>query len=78
MKTERKFSWCVRYYDVKSGTVSYRVFVGLSVREINEETNDLRHLITMALMKLFNFNTDSETYHIEHIDSISHLHDMDK
>lgn len=45
---------------------------------LSEETNDLRHLITMALMKLFNFNTDSETYHIEHIDSISHLHDMDK
>lgn len=40
MKTERKFSWCVRYYDVKSGTVSYRVFVGLSVREINEEITD--------------------------------------
>lgn len=45
---------------------------------LSEETNDLRHLITMVLMKLFNFNTDSETYHIEHIDSISHLHDMDK
>lgn len=40
MKTERKFSWCARYYDVKSGTVSYRVFVGLSVREINEEITD--------------------------------------
>lgn len=45
---------------------------------LSEETDDLRHLISMALMKLSNFNTDSETYHIEHIDSISHLHDMDK
>ena len=35
-----KFSWCVRYYDIKSGTVSYRVFIGLSVREINEEITD--------------------------------------
>lgn len=40
MKTERKFTWCVRYYDVKAGSVSYRVFVGLSVREINEEVTD--------------------------------------
>ena len=37
MKTERKFTWRVRHYDVKPGSVSYRVFVGLSVREINEE-----------------------------------------
>lgn len=40
MKTERKFTWCVRYYDIKTGSVSYRVFVGLSVREINEEIVD--------------------------------------
>lgn len=45
---------------------------------LSEETNDLRHLISMALMKLSNFSTDSETYYIEHIDSISHLSDMDK
>lgn len=45
---------------------------------LSEETNDLRHLITMALMKLFSFNTDSETYYIEHIDSIPHSRDMDK
>lgn len=40
MKTERKFTWCVRYYDIKAGSVSYRVFVGLSVREINKEVTD--------------------------------------
>lgn len=45
---------------------------------LSEETEDLRHLISIALLKLSNFSTDSETYHIEHIDSISHLHDMDK
>lgn len=45
---------------------------------LSEETDDLRHLISMALVKLSNFSTDSETYRIEHIDSISHLHDMDK
>ena len=45
---------------------------------LSEETDDIRHLISMALMKLSNFSTDSETYYIEHIDSISHLHDVDK
>lgn len=40
MKTERKFTWCVRYYDVMSGTASYREFIGLTVREINEEVKD--------------------------------------
>lgn len=45
---------------------------------LSEDTDDLRHLISMALLKLDNFNTSSETYRIEHIDSISHLHDMDK
>lgn len=45
---------------------------------LSGESEDLRPLISMALLKLFNFNTDSETYYIEHIDSISHLHDMDK
>lgn len=40
MKKERKFTWCVRYYDVMSGTVSYRVYVGLTVREINKEVLD--------------------------------------
>lgn len=45
---------------------------------LSEETDDIRHLVSMALMKLSNFSTDSETYYIEHIDSISHLHDVDK
>lgn len=45
---------------------------------LSEETDDIRHLISMALMKLSNFSTDIETYHIEHIDSVSHLHDVDE
>lgn len=45
---------------------------------LSEETDDIRHLISMALMKLSDFSTDVETYYIEHIDSIFHLHDMDK
>lgn len=43
---------------------------------LSEETNDIRHLISNALIKLSNFDTSTETYYIEHIDSISHLHDM--
>ena len=45
---------------------------------LSEETNDIRHLISNALVKLSNFDTNTETYHIEHIDSISHLHDVEK
>lgn len=45
---------------------------------LSEETDDIRHLISMALIKLSDFSTDIETFRIEHIDSISHLHDMDK
>jgi hypothetical protein len=40
---------------------------------LSEETDDLRHLISMALLKLDSFNTAPETYHIVHIDSISEL-----
>lgn len=45
---------------------------------ISAETSDLRELISTALIKLASFSTDIEYYSIEHIDSISHLHDMDK
>lgn len=45
---------------------------------LSEETDDIRRLISMALIKLSNFDTNTETYYIEHIDSLSHLHDMDK
>jgi hypothetical protein len=44
---------------------------------LSEETDDLRHLISMALLKLDSFNTASETYRIEHIDSISELRGID-
>lgn len=45
---------------------------------ISENTADLRNLIAIALEKIASFNTEIEHYNIEHIDSISHLHDMDK
>ena len=45
---------------------------------LSEETSDLRGLVSAALLKLASFSTDTEYYSIEHIDSISHLHDMDE
>ena len=45
---------------------------------LSEDTDDLRGLISIVLKKLSDFNTETEYYSIEHIDSISHLHDMDK
>lgn len=45
---------------------------------LSEDTDDLRGLISIVLKKLSDFNTETEYYNIEHIDSISHLHDMDR
>lgn len=45
---------------------------------LSEDTDDLRGLISIVLKKLSDFNTETEYYSIEHIDSISHLRDMDK
>lgn len=42
------------------------------------ETDDLRDLVSVAFKKLSDFNTETEYYNIEHIDSISHLRDMDE
>lgn len=40
MKTEKKFTWCVRFYNVMSGDVAYRVYVDLTIRQINQEVLD--------------------------------------
>ena len=42
----------------------------------SEETDDLRCLISIVLKKLSDFNTETEYYNIEHIDSIFRLHDI--
>lgn len=70
MKTERK----VRFIHVMArSNFGTRIQLTLS-----ENTDDLRGLISIVLKKLSDFNTETEYYNIEHIDSISHLHDMDK
>lgn len=45
---------------------------------VSEETDDIRNLISVVLRKLSDFDNDFEKFKIGHIDSISHLHDMDK
>lgn len=42
---------------------------------LSAETDDLRGLIADALVKIAQFSSSQETFLIEHIDSISHLHD---
>lgn len=46
---------------------------------VSADTNDLRDLIVSAIMKLAQYSSSSEEkFRIEHIDSISHLHDMNE
>ena len=53
MKTERKFTWCVRYYNVMTGTIDYRVYTGLSVREINETVEDFIESHSNYVVRVF-------------------------
>lgn len=45
---------------------------------LSAETDDLRGLIADALAKIAQYSSFQETFLIEHIDSISHLHDMNE
>lgn len=46
---------------------------------VSAETDDIRSLIVEAVAKIAQYSSSSEEkFLIEHIDSISHLHDMDK
>lgn len=46
---------------------------------LSVETDDLRQLIVDALTKIAQYSSSSEEkFLIEHIDSISHLHDMNE
>lgn len=36
MKKERKFTWCVRYYKLKTSDVEYRMYFDLTTSEIRE------------------------------------------
>lgn len=42
---------------------------------LSAETDDLRGLIADALVKLAQYSSSQEIFLIEHIDSVSHLHD---
>lgn len=53
MKKERKFIWCVRFYNVMSGIVDYRIFVNLTVREINERVKDFLDFHNDYVVRIF-------------------------
>lgn len=36
MKTGRKFTWCVRFYNVKTGVIEYLMYFDWTAREIDE------------------------------------------
>ena len=46
---------------------------------LSAETDDLRGLIVEAITKISQYSSSSEEkFRIEHIDSVSHLHDMNE
>lgn len=46
---------------------------------LSAETDDLRDLIVEAITKISQYSSSSEEkFRIEHIDSVSHLHDMNE
>lgn len=53
MKKERKFTWCVRIYNVMSGTVDYRIFANFTVREINERVKDFIDFNNDCVVRIF-------------------------
>lgn len=46
---------------------------------LSAETDDLRELIVDAITKIAQYSSSSEEkFRIDHIDSVSHLHDMNE
>lgn len=43
---------------------------------LSAETDDLRQLVADALIKVAQYGSSQETFLVQHIDSISPLHDM--
>lgn len=43
---------------------------------LSAETDDLRQLVADALIKIAQYGSSNETFLVQHIDSVSPLHDM--
>lgn len=43
---------------------------------LSAETDDLRQLVADALIKIAQYGSSQETFLVQHIDSVSPLHDM--
>lgn len=43
---------------------------------LSAETDDLRQLVADALIKIGQYGSSQETFLVQHIDSVPHLHDV--
>lgn len=55
MKKERKFTWCVRYYDITSRSVDYRIFASLTASEISKEVADFLDSNENYIVRVFKY-----------------------
>lgn len=90
MKTKRRSTWIIRYYDAIEGVTTYRTYADVTIDEVNwfayiflkytlsAEPDDLRGLISDSLFKLSQYNTRDEQFKIEYIDSSVHLQEPEK
>lgn len=53
MKTGKKITWCVRYYNVKTGDVEYRMYFDWTTREIDALVADFVASHKDYLVRLF-------------------------
>lgn len=53
MKTEKKYSWIFRFYDVVNGTVYYRLYHKLTVDDVDFLVNEFRKANTDYRLGVF-------------------------
>lgn len=53
MRIERKFTWCVRIYDVMSGSVEYRVYTDWTTSEIKHFIGNYAKSRKDCIVRLF-------------------------
>lgn len=53
MKKSRRFTWCVRFYNVMSGEVTYCVYVDLTISQINQTVLDFMESNEGYVVRIF-------------------------
>lgn len=82
MKTKKRITWFVRYFNVVTGAVVPHIYYE-TVDDLSSKVtaflDDLRELIVVALTKIEQYSSSSEEkFRIEHIDSMSNcVHTLD-